>query len=470
MMLPTEVIKLNPALLECATLPDAHSIDDKKRIKFRNSPWQGFFHYFEKRKLDKEIEGQVKELFRTRYHFEDSSEFYRVWSKIGAETWTPKSELTIGTLREIEKQFKKQLVYHGPGIAAPDNISNVDSRIREIVSVLLHGGKVQSAFRDKEIARAVFVEHNPDFMNAFMQELQHEFMNLAANPPKSESEILIWKAFHGNLIALLSFTYPQTGMTIVIPKLNLDMTCTSIQYEIEVLDLPFTEHSSPMNAIGLTPKDKSIDAPTYISFLGTTFPAASGFATTLMADFTPGHGVGEAVYNKNKVKLEKWLQGKTNVNATGMSLGGSLSLHFLRDHHYRLAEVNAYVPAGLYPGTWHNPLSDKCQINIFTQDGDIVSLLGMFPTGKNVNLYKVYPQKNYNFIGSHARVFTGCKSVTVLREDPAKENNSFGRKFLTKLHQFLGPIAVFLPVGLTLGIYTLGVKVRNLFAKIFFTP
>lgn len=466
--MPDDFISPSANLLNDRSKGDDFVIDSSRRLKLSSSRWNRVSHFFEKRSLDKKVKERVQELFQERYGFDDPKIFSKIWSKMGIVLQLD-SPLTLGKLREIDEKFRKELIYHGPGIERPAASADVDKRVSGIVGALLHGGKVTKALLDNDIMKAVLVRHDPKLMNDLFKEIQHEFDHLLANPPKTDKEAVVWKAFHGNLIGLLPYVYPKQGDTIMIPHLNKDLSCTPIQYVIDVIDLPLSGHFSPMSALGLSPSSNH-DAPTYLSFLGTTFPAASGFAATVLADFTPGYSVGEAVYHRNKETIENWMKGKKNIHAAGVSLGGSMVFHLLKSHSSDLSEAHVYVPAGLYPGAWNTPLSDKCKVNVYCQPGDIVSHLGSFPTGKNVELFHVYAHQDNvkeNMIGSHVRVFTGCKKVSLINVDPASENKSFGRRLLTKLHQFLGPVLIFLPAAISLFFYHMGLKVHAAVAKIF---
>lgn len=467
-MIPLTTQTINVTVLDDTTVAKTISLDNKDRLKFGSSLWQKIIHFNDKRKLDNKITREVKELFRIRYHFEDEKTFARIWNKIGAHAWSPKSELTVGKLQEIDNQFKQNLIYHGAGIAAPQQSSNADQRIQHIVKVLLHGATMQkTAVLDKQTFQAVFMKHDPYLMKQFEIELQNELNNLAAAPPKTPEEEIVWRAFLGNVLTLMPFCYPASGEVFSIPILE-NGVCRKVDYNLEVLSLPYSDKSTPMTALGLTPKNDP-KAPPLISFLGTTFPAASGFAATILADFTPGKSVGETVYDRNEKTIDNWMRDKKDVHALGVSLGGAMSFHLLRHYQDKVSHVDVFVPPGLYPEAWKNEINEECKVNIYTQPGDIVSELGVWPTGKNVNVYRIYQHQDLdeNLLSSHARAFAGCNNITIVKEDPAKVNTSSKRKFITRLHRFLGPILVYLPVSFSVYFYHLMSRIQSFVANIF---
>lgn len=454
------ILSLNKDWLESPHISDQLPLDNAARVKISRSLWLRLTHFKQKRELDQKVQQEVSAFFKERYGFEDQKTFERMWKKIVGKTWTVSNELTIGALRAIDAKFRKELIYHGPGVPSPKY--KTDTAVQELVQALLHGGRLSHKMLEQQTAKAIFIKHDPELMKQFLEELQQELHCLAENPPKGEKEEFVWRAFLGNVLALLPYTYPADGTTLVLPILK-DGVCRKVEYTVEEIPLTLTDMATPMILLGLTPK-KGQKAPSILSFMGTTFPAGSGFATTLLADFTPGHSVGEAIYRRNQKAISSWLENRHDVHAVGMSLGGALALNTLRHHHDKLACIDAYVPSGLYPSAWKDGIGTTCKVNIYCQPGDVVSQMGAWPTGDNVSLYTVFPHQegvSENALSSHARAFTGCKRITVIKEDPKKQNGSFRRRFLTRLHQFLGPFIIFIPVYCTLLFYRLAAAVNR---------
>lgn len=448
-------------VLQDSSVPNTTSLDDSTRVKINHSLWQKITHFKEKSELDNKLYKEVFTFFKQRYGFQDDQSFKRVWDKLGAKVWTTDKDLTAGTLRHIDAKFRKELIYHGDGIHEPKNQVHLDATVQKLVQALLHGGEFSPRMVEERAAKAIFVTQDKELMKQFQQELQFELDNLAANPPKNEHEEVVWRAFLGNVIALMPFCYPSTGDVFSIPVLE-NGVCRKVNYDIEVIPLTYTKLSSPMVALGMTSKEDPSASP-LLSFIGTTFPAGSGFTATLMADFTPANSVGQIIYKLNRKNIDGWLANKKNPHVFGMSLGGAMAFHTLR-HNHQIARVDVYNPPGLYSGNWKKGVGATCDVNIYCQPGDIVSKMGAWPTGNNVSLYTVYSHQvgvSEDPISSHARAFTGCEKITVIKEDPKKENKSFGRYVLTKMHQFLGPFVVFLPVSCTLLLYKIANSVHR---------
>lgn len=446
------------ATIFSSSLNNHDSVDHQKRLDYLKSPWKGLWHYHEKRHLDRLALNSVMTLFQTRYQFKCATSFKKVWTEIGAKAWTPSTPLTAGILRTIDQAFQTKLIYHGSGMEAPlRGDQTTDHSIQNLMHTLMHGGQFcKATLLCQKSMQAVLFEQNSALMKDFRIELQRELNQLAKNPPETPQEEIMWKAFLGNLIAFLPFSYPPHGTeTITIPLLK-DGVCKSVEYAIHVMPLTLSTLFTPMSAVGLTPKNPEDKAPPLLTFLGTTYPAGDGCAATLLADFTPGYSVGEFVYDRNRQAIDQWMAGKTGVQLVGMSLGGAMAFHTLNHHHAQISRIDVYNPPGLY--SWKHTHTKSCEINIYCQPGDIVSHLGFWPEGENVKLYTVMQHQHglsENFLSAHARAFTGCETVTIIKQDPAKENRSLFRKALTYLHQFLGPFLVFIPMALALSFYYL---------------
>lgn len=452
------------------TGPD-RQIDNPVRIRYNNSIWQGIVHYKESRQLNRQTEQAVFSYFQERYHIEDKGHFKRVWNEIASKTWNVKSPLTVGVLCSIDKQFQQRLAYYGDGVtSAPQLNDHPNPNVQQIIHALLHGGPLNTReLANIPLLRAVFIDKSPRFLKDFRDELQRELNQLSENPPKSEQEKIIWKGFLGNIIALLPFGYPEENESITLPMLGEDNTCQNVKYKINVLELTPRTESTPITALGLSPQDLPT-APPILTFLGTTYPAADGFAATILADFTPGKSVGEAVYATGKEKIDEWVKDKSNIHLAGMSLGGALAFHTLLHHQPKVSQVDVFNPPGLYENCWKGHKFDEgSSINIYNQSGDIVSSMGFWPTGARVSLYKVIPHHEGVKEGvgaSHAMTFTGCNKVTVLKVKPEEDNNRLSRKTLTYLHRFLGPVLIYLPVKLMLCAHRIAKAAKECLSRI----
>jgi hypothetical protein len=286
-------------------------------------------------------------------------------------------------------------------------------------------------------------------LNQFRGALQRELEHLAAHPPSTPADELVWRIFLGNVLGFLPYTYPSTGETLRIPVLA-NGSCKLVEYDLETIPLEFNKLATPMSAIAMTPKEDPEASP-ILSFIGTTFPAGDGFASTLQSDFTPGFSVGELAYEMNQEKISAWMQGKRDVQVVGISLGGALAFHAVR-HHKEIAHTDVYNPPGLYQECWEQQQNTECAINIYCQPKDLVSELGSWPTKGKVSSYEVVQHQGLseNPLCSHVQANSGTDKISIIKHDPAEQNRSLLRRILTVLHKVLGPILIFLPVELCL--------------------
>lgn len=453
--------------LESSGIADNFSFDDPKRSRCVNSLLFSIFHFKEKKQLNAKLSKDLTTFFQQRYDIQDTSAFKRIWSEVGDKVWKTSSPLTAGALREIDKAFQSQLIYHGSGIATPtkEPLKATDKAIFQSVRAILHGGPLSLDLIDMRILKAVLIGKDNEFLNDFRQELQLELKQVAENPPQNSQEEVLWRAFLGNVLALLPYTYPENGQKIQVPILDDEGICRLVDYEIEVIPLTPKEQATPLIALGLTSTHEN--SPSILSYSGTTYPAGDGFIASIFADFTPGKSVGDRPYQQGQKNLNAWFEGKEGIHVVGMSLGGALSLHTLRHHHARLGRIDVFNPPGLYPWNWTREYHEGCSINIYCQAGDFTSSMGFWPLGNKVSLYEIIPhQENISegpFV-SHAKVFTGCEKVTILAKDSRKANESLYRKALTYFHLISSPL-VFLPTYMGLKVYQLAKLIIFLFAK-----
>lgn len=407
--------------------------------------------------IDRITQQEAREFFRANYAFDDDNKriFNRIWNNLRIDRKKPtqlfkdKQPISLEKMRTIAQQLEKKIIYNGEGCQAPQSTPlDKKSPVSEIVHALLHHGPLTKNLLRKSLMKAIFVKKDVKFLDEFRGKLQEELINLSTHLPKNNKEELVWRGFFGNIIALLPYTYPPTGSELTLPILDKGK-CTLVTYSIESINLDASKYASPMTVLGMTPKDNA-QAPDMLSFIGTTYPAGQGFASTVLADFTPGYAVGERVYKKNLHIMDAWFNGKKNVQAYGMSLGGAMGMHAYRHHSSHLASVNVFNPPGLNRSCWKKKISSDCQLNIFIQPNDLVSKVGFWATTENVNIFSVHPHRKevgHNPLLAHARAYTGCQKITVLRKNPNRLNKHLSRKLLTWLHQFIAPVLIWFPLS-----------------------
>jgi len=431
----------------------------EKEAWHTDSFFYNVFYWREKKELDHKVLRNTKNFFQERYKIQEGC-FEKIWDHLGEKIWTKNFHSNFKErIKEIDLVFQAHLIYHGKGISrltqSTKSLSKVETSVKKIVQALLHGQAVGRDVFNKELMQSVFVSMDPNFSSCFRQELQEALFYLAKQLPENPQQEVMWRGFLGNILSLISYSYPEEGQEIIVPFLE-DSKCALVSYKVSVLNLTSELLASPIKALGLTPQNDK-KAPPILSFIGTTYPAGDGFAATLFSDFSPGYSVGELAFKQGKKTIARWLNNKSGVHLVGTSLGGALAMHTLKSFQSYVERVDVYNPPGFYPKLWKDvTFDDGCEVNVFCQAGDLVSSLGSWPVGNKMNLYKLFahqPGVSEGVISSHAIAFTGCKTVTILREDPAVENKAFFRKLLTFLHRFVAPLLVFIPLGIAFVVY-----------------
>ena len=272
-------------------------------------------------------------------------------------------------LFQIKNTHNITTIYQGPGIA-PSRDTKADALTHNFAAAILHGSHFQIQLLQKHIVKAILLQPNPLLLDQFRNLLQKELEHLFTYTPKNENDFIVWNAFLGNLLAILPFTYPREDQLINIP-IYKDGKCDLVEYKIEIMQLQEPEDYTPLTALGLTSTQDPSARP-ILSFLGTTYPAGSGFLASILTDFRPRHSVGEYTYKNAKPMLDQWFQDKQNVHVVGISLGGTLAFHTLLDYHEKLQQVDVYNPPSLYDHCWKIEFNEGCLINIYQQPHDIV--------------------------------------------------------------------------------------------------
>lgn len=427
------------------------------------------FFPFKKHQLDQRLERAAKDYFAKEYHFTNKKEFERVWKELGKPILNLRGSVAVNEIMLINQNFRDNLAYHGKGIKREEqtsvtglNQNAIALAVKDALNYLLHGGKFSPRLKAKATRDAVFSEKNQEFLTAFREELQAELLNLANKPPQNPQDKILWEAYRGNILSLLPFCYPETGIKITIPQ-EVNGEFKPIEYTITKMDLRVGNARTGMCALGLDPEEGS-GAPPILSYSGTTYPAADGFFTTILADFAPGNGVGEHLFAQERKVIDDWFDGKSNVHLTGTSLGGALCFITLKEYQDKnhISRVDVYNAPGTYKGYFDKPVEQK--VNIFCQDGDLVSQLGRWPTGENVSVYNVTTHQKgiaKNFLSSHVRIFTGCDDVVLIKHKPEVDNKNKKRNFLALLHKHVAPYLIYYPLNILLGVYYRKPKPKN---------
>jgi hypothetical protein len=378
---------------------------------------------------DKPSVAKIQKMVKKRLGIKHEDDFQRVWDQAIAAhqiQWPKEEQLTPEILQQLEGAIRSTLVYLGEGIEAVVS----DSQVGEMVRYLLGRGTFSSDWVHWKNVRGVLFKKDP----ALLKEMREEFRSIlkacANRHPKNAKEDLLLQTFIGNVIALLPYSYPEEGEGFIIPQ-KIDGQWKSCHYTVDRrIELMESQFASPLVHYGFV----SNEGPPLLSFLGTTYPAGDGFIASIFSSFVPGFSVGEVPYLLDKDNISCWLEGKEGVRLFGVSLGGALAFHTLKDHRQKIDQVHAYSPVGLFARNWKETYDDSPEINIYYQSNDIVPRLGIFPVGKKVTIYRLFPENIENAFNAHFRVYTGGKKVQILRSNPEYENSKFSRGILTSLH------------------------------------
>jgi len=383
------------------------------------------------------LEKSIKKLFQNHVGMEGLKVFSKVWDLALADagiTWQRVPSVSIETLQKIDSALKRAIVYQGTGIDTSRTPTN-NPRVHSMMQWMIGGGDPSSSWVTRDTFRGVFLCQDLNLQRDMREELKFALLECCKSlPDPGAPEEKLYEAFIGHIIALIPYCYPPQGEAFLIP-VKREGEWTICEYEVdERIEIPTRAGLTPIPHFGLCSKE----GDPILTCMGTTYPAADGFVATVLTDFTPGHSVGGAAYQQGREKIGRWMEGKENVKVYGMSLGGAFSLHILRDFKDKLSSINAFNPTGLYPEQWTEKYEEGVKVNIYTQDADLVSYLGSFPEGKNVEVYRFIRGEegnSENILFAHAKVYSGSKFVTMLRLQPASENRSFFRKCFTALHR-----------------------------------
>lgn len=393
----------------------------------------------------RELEINIKKIFQSKSGIEGSNIFSKVWAhalKEAGIAWKKDPSVSVETLQKIDAAIKKVLVYQGSGIDT-STAKTADAVVHSMMQYILGSGKASSMWVTEKNIKAVLFSKDPSLQKAMAEELRASLKECAKNPPQIDSaKEALYEAFVGHIIALIPYCYPHLGDTFVIP-VKQEGEWRSFEYRLDrIINLMSEKRSSPIPLFGLV----SDEANPILTCMGTTYPAADGFVATVMADFTPGFSVGHKPYMEGQDRVNEWMHGKSRVQVYGMSLGGAFTLHVLREHKDKLQSVNAFNPAGLYPELWASTYDEGPKVNIYTQNGDLVSYMGSFPEGKNVNMFQFIRGKEgsaENPLSAHARVYAGADFVTMCKLNEKAENVAPLRKWITFLHRTLSIFVYF---------------------------
>jgi hypothetical protein len=384
-----------------------------------------------------DLENTLKTLFQKHTGIKSEYAFSKVWSIAMQEAQCDlscASAVPCATLKKIDSILKKMIYYEGRGMLSSEGVQQ-RSVMRKILRRLVKTGAVSQSFYDLNNIRFVQKMGKKKLNDLVCHELKEMLQEcLLQLPQKGSEEEKIFRVFLGHIISLIPYSYPQKGDVFVIP-VETEHDWVASEYTIDKeIHISYENIDTPIPIYGLL----SSSARPILACIGTTYPTAQGHVETVLADFTPGCSVGQAPFEGGKREIASWLDDKQNVDVYGMSLGGALSLHILKDFSVHLHSVNAYNPPALYPEQWTQKYDHGVKINIFTQHGDFVSDLGTFPEGKRVDIFHQIMERRgieLDPISPHTDIYSGGDFLTMVKLSAEKENMRKKRSFLTILHK-----------------------------------
>ena len=321
--------------------------------------------------------------------------------------------------------------------------SAVDSAIiaRNMLRVLMMGWN--SDWREiitKDTLRAIFIEDNPEltrsFRLAFQEGLTYIFQQLV-DRQLTEHQHRQAEFFISNCLTILPYMDANPFESIAIPQW-LNYQWQLVEYKITPIELTPTKgfkatllkDEDRVFAFGLEPI-RQPEATPHLIFMGTTYPAGQGFATTIHTDLEGFETAGKSLYRTGHKKITEWLNNQTQKpHVCGSSLGGALSLLLAIHQGDKLSRVDALNPPGLYQplrksrfDNW-DTFVDKPEVFIQKQGDDPVSKYGLWK--KEWHILHVNPPQNKrgpNPVTDHSLNYAGFADTTFTTIDTIQDNN-----------------------------------------------
>ncbi len=377
----------------------------------------------------------------------------RVYERMGLEPPThPRRQ--SGSIFEILKEYvQKLLAFSQPQmIDLEEQRKRLEPHVRNLMRWLFDNpeifGRGIYSIPPELISVGVF-RRNTEFLKLALEELQIIALGMCVKleeSPLSEGDRGVTEVFLRQLVGLFPFFEPQEGTTLRLPQ-KIGSTWQVVDFKVEHIKLTPPRLGPPILAFGLIPQGAK-EARVQLLFPGTSQPTASWAPLDACADFIPGYGVGEMVFNKwGKEVLQKWLESRSRggkkVDVSGVSLGGSLSLLTVSHLAQYIGSVYAFVPPGQrkevverfdryvqeHPTTAPN-------VHLYWQDGDIISLTGA-TWSKHWKGHALLPLVSLGPFQAHNKFFSAQPLTAVIQIDAEKDSNRLIRKVIHVAHQVI---------------------------------
>lgn len=347
-----------------------------------------------------------------------------------------------------------------------------------------------------EILRNFLWEQDPALIGEFQQAFVNVLRELAENPPKNVPYQMIEYSV-AYCLSILPFTNPE-GLELTVPRWrNGEWVAVPFRNTVKMFLTP-SWFSSPLPAYGFV----SDDGDSFIAFTATPPFAFEGSVAGILQDATPlcSPGAFSAWYGEDQIV--KFLTDHPGTTLVGISLGAAIAHHVYQRYgdKFQISRVQMLNPPGFYPKItlktvllalsilaliaptlWsymvhdsYNALVAKvslgtagilallpfwinvpayegpknAQIDIYRHEGDVVSSMGYYIEGENVNFYHILTGEHCaaeHPISAHAKCYVAHKHVTFLKTSVEYENESLSRHVTTAAHMILAPPLVFFP-------------------------
>jgi hypothetical protein len=225
--------------------------------------------------------------------------------------------------------------------------------------------------------------------------------------------------------------------------------------EYRISEMPLTESffTTPIVAYGLCPISFEKQVLPLLLFKGTTYPADSGAAESILTDILPCTSVGESVFKEGKSIIENWLKVNTKkATVYGKSLGGCQSWRSALHFPNHIAKVMAYGAPGFSEDEKSLCLelhrkNQLPEINFFCQANDPVpySDLGC---DSGVNYYEIISGSMHeNSILAHADMNSTHERSAMLKLDSYGMANDDRRQLVTTVRKVCCVLYPFILIG-----------------------
>jgi hypothetical protein len=281
-----------------------------------------------------------------------------------------------------------------------------------------------------------YLRRKPDQQKAFFKGLTDKMQEIA----QSDLDQFAKTAAIKHLTTLIPFA-PSDENSVMLP-IQQNGQYEIVEYQIEKISLTskILPESDQYHALALTAKGH----PSQLIFMGTAPLSVQGSITTVFADLFPFASIGWPLSRKSDALL-KWSKQQDNIEITGLSLGGALSLAHA-SYLENVTDVDIFNPAlPIHP----SKISEGINVNVHVNKNDPVQKTGgCVPSHAKVYEYTpANPAKNLRWFLPHLQCYV-AKSSTTQQEQLGSDYNKKQATFRGYFSYFvLRPIGfvIFLP-------------------------